>query len=89
MEGVFGVERQTRNLGGLDALVLRNDARFCAIAVETQTAQVRRRKIDLIPFEDNGCLGGIPAAEDGCSRRGDAIGAEDGGLEGGEGFLRG
>ncbi len=88
MEGVFGVESQTGNLGSLYALVLGNDARFCAIAVKTQAAEVRSRKIDLIPFEDNRCLCSVPAAEDWCSRRGEAIGAEDGGLEGGEGFLR-
>ena len=38
MESVLGIDSQPRNLRSLYALVLGDDARFCAIAVKTQTS---------------------------------------------------
>ena len=77
LEGILGVNGQSRNLGGLDALVLGDDAHFRAIAVETQAPYVGSREIDLIPFEYNGCLGSVSAANNWCFWRRQAISAED------------
>ena len=65
------------------------DARFGAIAVEAQTTEVCGRELDLVPFEDDGCLGGVSAADDGWGGGCETVGGEDAGLQGGEGFLGG
>lgn len=43
--------------------------------------------MDFVPFEYDGGLGGISAADHRRRGRGEAIGVEDGGLEGCEGIL--
>lgn len=89
MKGVFRIDCQSRHLRSLYALVLGDNACFRAIAVQAQASQVGGGEFDLVPFEHDGCLGGISAADDRRGRGGTAIGVEDAGLEGGEGLLGG
>ena len=69
------------------APILRNNTRFGAIAVEAQAPQVCGGELDGVPFEYDGSLSGVSAADDGWGGGSEAVGVEDGGLEGGEGFL--
>ena len=89
VESVFRIDCQSRHLGSLYALVLGDDARSSAIAIETQASQVCRSEIDLVPFENNGSLRSVPAAKDRSFWGGEAIGTENRGLERGEGLLGG
>lgn len=77
MERVFCIDLQAADLGRMRVERLGDGAGFAAIAVQRQAAQFSGRDIDGIPFEDDGGLCGIAAAEDG--RRGSALaeGAED------------
>ena len=89
LERIFRIDSQPGNLCSLYGLILGDDARLRAITIKTQTPQIGSCKIDLIPFEDYRRLCSVPATEDRWFWRGEAVCAEDGGLERCEGFLRG
>ncbi len=77
MEHIFGIDCQPRYFRSLDAFVLRNHAGFGPIAVQAQAPEICGGELDLVPFEYDGGLGGVSAADD--RRRGgsEAVGGED------------
>ena len=82
VERVFGINRQSANLCTRDLQRPGYTARLAAIAVQTQRPYFGSRELDGIPFQHDGCLGGVAATKDGWGGGGLAVGAVDGGLEG-------
>lgn len=66
VEGVFGVDRQTADLGAVHGQWPRDVAGLLTIAVEAQGYQAGRGKSDGLPLENDGGLCGIAAGEDRC-----------------------
>lgn len=87
VKDIFGIDRQPGYLCRLDAFVLRNHPGFGPIAVQAQTSVVCSGKLYLVPFEYDGGLSGIPAADYRWGGGSKAVGGKDGRLERGEGFL--
>lgn len=87
MENIFGIDRQAGYLSSLNAFVLRNHAGFGTITVQAQAPEVCGGELDLVPFEYDGCLGGISAADYWWGGGSEAIGSQDRRLERGEGLL--
>lgn len=67
MEGVFGIDGQTRDLCA--EFIAGNVSSFAAIAIEGEGAQLGGCEIYRIPFENNRRLRGIATAQDRCRRR--------------------
>lgn len=61
MEAVLGVQRQATDLGA--QLIAGNDAGLCAIAIQAEAAQVRRRQLDGVPLEHDAGLCRVAASQ--------------------------
>lgn len=89
VEDVFGVDGQAADLGAGEVERARDAAGFAAVAVQAEGADGGGGELDGVPFEDDGGLRGVAAAEEGGGRGGLPVGGEDGGLQGEEGGLGG
>ena len=89
VEDVLGVDGQAADLGAGDLQRARDGAGLAAVAEEGERAQGGGREGDGVPFEYDGRLGRVAAAQDGGRRRVEAVGRGDGGLEVVEGGLGG
>ena len=81
MEGVFGVDCEAGDFGGEDGLgavargrVIGDRAGFGAVAEEAKGAEGGCCEGELVPFEDDGSLGSVAAAEDWGGGRGETVG---------------
>lgn len=84
VEAVFSVDGQAANLGTVHLQRPGNVAGLLPIAIQAQGHQVGSSELDGVPFQDNGGLGRIAAAQDGGGGFGGAKGLEDAVLEGAE-----
>lgn len=94
VEAVLGVDGQAADLGAVHLQRPRDVAGLLPIAVQAQRYQVGGSELDRVPFQDNGSLRRIAAAQDWRSWLGGAKGLEDAVLERaklvfGSGFLCG
>ena len=87
VEGVFCIDSEAGNLGARHVVGSWDRPGFVTVAVEAETAEFRGREDDRVPFEDDGGLGRVAAAEGGGSRRIAAEFGEEFGLEGGKGAV--
>lgn len=77
VERILGVHSQTADLGTVHMQRAGNVSSLLAVAVQTQRDQVSRGQLDRVPFQYDGSLGGIAAAQDGDRGLGGAEGFED------------
>lgn len=89
VEDILGVNGQAADLGARDVHGPRDGAGLAAVAEEGERAQRGGRESDGVPFEDDGGLCGVAAAQDGRRRGVQTIGVGDGGLQVEESGLRG
>ncbi len=59
LEGVLGVELETRDLGGRVGQGRRNSCHALAVTVQVEGAELRGGEFELGPLECDGCLGDI------------------------------
>lgn len=74
VEGVLSVDGETTNLGAVHLQRSGDVSSLLAVAVQAQGDEVSRGELDGVPFEDNGSLGCIAAADSrsrrfGCAKR--------------------
>lgn len=81
MEGVFGVNGQTANLGTASLERAGYGAGLGVVTVEGERFQGCGGQVYRVPFENKGCLGCIAQTEDRRRRGLDAVGVEDALLE--------
>lgn len=82
VEGVFGVDGETADLGAACLKGTRYRAGLGAIPVEGERFERGSGQVDGIPFQDQGGLGCVAEAQDGRRGRLDAVGVQDAFLEG-------
>ncbi len=87
VERVLGVDGKTTDLGAVHLQGLGDVADLLAVAVQRQGDEVGGGQLDGVPFEDDGGLGGIAAADEGGAGLGGAEGGDDLVLEGGESLV--
>lgn len=87
MECVLGVDGQARDLGAVHLQRAGDVAGLLAVAVQGERDQICRREVYGVPFQNDGGLGGIAAAEDRGGGKGGAKGVVDLILEGLEALL--
>lgn len=87
MKRVLCIHSQAADLGRAHAGGSRDVACFLAIAEERERDAIRGGEFDGVPFQDDGGLGCVFAAEDGGEGLGGAEGGVDCVLEGEEGGL--
>lgn len=84
VEAVFGVDCQAADLGAVHLQRPGDVAGLLPIAIQAQGHQVGSSELDGVPFQDDGSLSRIAAAQDGRGGFGGAKGLEDAVLEGTE-----
>lgn len=85
VEGVFGVDGETGDLGAVHLQGPRDVSGLLAVAVQRQGDEVGGGEAHGVPLQDDARLGGVQAAEDGPRGGLGAEGGEDAVLEGLEG----